>query len=102
MNIYDYVIVGGGSAGSASNGNDAPAVGPTLGGVFASLGIWRGIFLVNIPLCMVAGWMLLRSFHENVERAKHRVDYLGAGLLTVSLTLAILRWWPGAAIRAIS
>ena len=65
-------------------------VGPTLGGVFASLGIWRGIFLVNIPLCLVAGWMLLRSFHENIERAKHRVDYLGAGLLTVSLTLVIL------------
>ena len=54
-------------------------VGPTLGGVFASLGIWRGIFLVNIPLCLVAGWMLVRSFHENVERVKHRVDYLGAG-----------------------
>ena len=65
-------------------------VGPTLGGVFASLGIWRGIFLVNIPLCLVAGWMLVRSFHENIERVKHRVDYLGAGLLTVSLTLLIL------------
>ena len=65
-------------------------VGPTLGGVFAALGIWRGIFLVNIPLCLVAGWMLTRSFHENVERAKHRVDYLGAGLLTTSLTLLIL------------
>lgn len=65
-------------------------VGPTLGGVFASLGIWRGIFLVNIPLCLVAGWMLVRSFHENIEPVKHRVDYLGAGLLTVSLTLLIL------------
>ena len=65
-------------------------VGPTLGGVFASLGIWRGIFLVNIPLCLVAGWMLVRSFYENIERVKHRVDYLGAGLLTVSLTLLIL------------
>jgi MFS family permease len=65
-------------------------VGPTLGGVFASLGIWRGIFLVNIPLCLVAGWMLVRSFHENIEHVKHRVDYLGSGLLTVSLTLLIL------------
>lgn len=65
-------------------------VGPTLGGVFASLGIWRGIFLVNVPLCLVAGWMLVRSFHENIEPVKHRVDYLGSGLLTVSLTLLIL------------
>ena len=65
-------------------------VGPTLGGVFAAVGIWRGIFLINIPLCLMAGWMLVRSFHEKIERVKHRVDYLGAGLLTVSLTLLIL------------
>ncbi|MFH5877449.1 MFS transporter [Arthrobacter sp. NA-172] len=65
-------------------------VGPTLGGVFSSLGIWRGIFLVNIPLCIVAAWMLVQKFRENIERVKHRVDYLGAALLTVSLTLTIL------------
>jgi MFS family permease len=58
--------------------------------VFASLGIWRGIFLVNIPLCLLAGWMLIRSFHENIGRTKHRIDYLGATLLTVSLSLLIL------------
>lgn len=65
-------------------------VGPTLGGVFSSLGIWRGIFLVNVPLCLLAGWMLIRTFHETIEPIKHRVDYLGAGLLTVSLSLIIL------------
>lgn len=64
--------------------------GPTLGGLFASLGIWRGIFLLNIPLCLLAGWMLIRAFHERIERAKHRVDYLGALLLTLSLSLLIL------------
>ncbi len=65
-------------------------VGPTLGGVFSSLGVWRGIFLVNIPLCLVAAWMLVQRFHENIDRIKHRVDYLGAALLTTSLTLIIL------------
>ncbi|WP_434620066.1 MFS transporter [Arthrobacter sp. A5] len=65
-------------------------VGPTLGGVFSSLGIWRGIFLVNVPLCLLAGWMIIRTFHENIECTRHRVDYLGAGLLTVSLSLMIL------------
>lgn len=65
-------------------------VGPTLGGVFSSLGIWRGIFLVNIPLCLLAAWMLIRTFHENIERTRHRVDYLGSSLLTASLTLVIL------------
>ena len=65
-------------------------VGPSLGGIFSALGFWRGIFLVNIPLCLLAGWMLIRTLHENVERAKHRVDYAGAALLTVSLGLLIL------------
>lgn len=65
-------------------------VGPTLGGVFSSLGIWRGIFLINIPLCFLAGWMLVRTFHENIERARHRIDYTGASLLTGAMTLVIL------------
>ncbi|NUS36790.1 MAG: MFS transporter [Pseudarthrobacter sp.] len=65
-------------------------VGPSLGGIFSALGIWRGIFLVNVPLCLLAGWMLVRTLHENVERATHKVDYAGAVLLAGSLGLLIL------------
>ncbi|MCH6471685.1 MFS transporter [Sinomonas terrae] len=65
-------------------------VGPTLGGVFSSLGIWRGIFLINVPLCVLAGWMLVRTFHEKIERARHRIDYTGSALLTGAMTLIIL------------
>jgi MFS family permease len=65
-------------------------VGPSLGGIFSSLGIWRGIFLVNVPLCLLAGWMLFRTLHENIERGRHRVDYAGAALLAGSLGLLIL------------
>ncbi|WP_141850332.1 MFS transporter [Lapillicoccus jejuensis] len=65
-------------------------VGPTLGGVFAQLGIWRWIFLVNVPLCLVAGALIWRSFSESIERRSHRVDYAGATLLTVGLSLVIL------------
>lgn len=65
-------------------------VGPTLGGIFSQLDIWRGIFFVNIPLCLLAGWMLIRSFHENIEKREHKIDFAGAALLTVSMTLLIL------------
>ncbi len=65
-------------------------VGPLLGGTFAQLDAWRGVFFLNVPLCIIAGWMLIRSFHEKVEPRKHKVDYLGAVLLTLALTLIIL------------
>ncbi|MGV8895348.1 MAG: MFS transporter [Rhodoglobus sp.] len=65
-------------------------VGPLLGGTFAQLDAWRGVFFLNVPLCIIAGWMLIRYFHEKVEPRKHKVDYLGAVLLTLSLTLIIL------------
>ena len=65
-------------------------VGPTLGGVFSQFVSWRWIFLVNIPFCLLAAWMLWRNYHESVERSRHRIDYAGASVLTVSMTLLIL------------
>lgn len=65
-------------------------VGPTLGGVFSEYGSWRWIFFVNIPICLVAGWMIGHRFREDVRRERPSVDYLGAALLTTGLTLLVL------------
>jgi EmrB/QacA subfamily drug resistance transporter len=64
-------------------------VGPTLGGVFSQLLSWRFIFWVNVPLCVLAAWML-RRFAEKVERRRAKVDYAGAVLLTLATTLVVL------------
>ena len=65
-------------------------VGPTLGGVFAQLGVWRWIFFVNVPLCLLAVVLIVRNFHESVQRRRHRIDYGGAVLLTAGMTLLLL------------
>jgi multidrug resistance protein len=68
----------------------AAVAGPALGGVFAMWDFWRGIFLINIPLCALAFWLLARDYRESLTRTRHRIDYAGAALLTASLTLLLL------------
>jgi MFS family permease len=65
-------------------------VGPTLGGVFSEYLSWRWIFFVNIPLCLIAAAAIGLRFHERVGRRRLRIDYAGAAVLTVALTLLIL------------
>ena len=65
-------------------------VGPTLGGVFSEYVSWRWIFFVNVPLCLIAAAAIGLRFTERVDRSRPSIDYTGAGLLTVALTLLVL------------
>jgi multidrug resistance protein len=65
-------------------------VGPLLGGVFSQLGIWRGVFVINIPLCLLAAWMFNRHFHETITPRSRTVDSLGALLLALAMTSLVL------------
>ncbi len=65
-------------------------IGPTLGGVFSQFLSWRWIFYVNVPLSLIATWLLVRHLHETVEHTRHRIDWAGGALLTTSLSLLML------------
>ncbi len=73
----------------------ASVLGPTLGGVFSQFLTWRWIFFINIPLSLIAMWVLWRKYHESVERTKRSIDYAGAITLTIGLSALILALLEG-------
>lgn len=61
-------------------------MGPVIGGLLASGGWWRGVFLINIPLALAALWALVRYVPESRDDgAARRLDVLGAALVTIAL-----------------
>jgi EmrB/QacA subfamily drug resistance transporter len=60
--------------------------GPAVGGLLVQYVSWHYVFWINIPLgilSLVGLWLFL---HENVEKKKHEIDYLGAFLLTLTIS----------------
>jgi DHA2 family multidrug resistance protein len=68
----------------------APILGPTLGGWITDNWNWRWNFYINVPLGAIAFAMVSSFVHDppfmHAQRQnKRKVDYLGIGLLVVSL-----------------
>jgi EmrB/QacA subfamily drug resistance transporter len=62
------------------------ALGPFLGGWLVDAVSWRLVFLINVPLAAVAGWVALRHVPESHDpEAGKRPDYAGATAVTIGL-----------------
>jgi DHA2 family methylenomycin A resistance protein-like MFS transporter len=62
------------------------AAGPIVGGVLTSAVSWRAIFLVNLPVAVLAAGLLVRHVTET-GRHRHPLDGVGQTLAVVSLAL---------------
>ncbi|GGP35909.1 MDR family MFS transporter [Saccharothrix coeruleofusca] len=87
--------------------------GPVVGGLFAGMETflgtagWRWVFLINVPIALVALAVVAKVLNVPHKRVDHRVDYLGALMLAVGLVPLLVvaeqgREWGWASTTAVA
>ncbi len=72
------------------------ALGPTVGGLLIEIAGWRTIFWVNIPIGIIATFIIIRFVPDSKGSGiKQRFDALGALIMTVTLTCFALGMTDG-------
>jgi EmrB/QacA subfamily drug resistance transporter len=74
----------------------AGVVGPALGGIIADEFHWSAVFWLNVPLGLVAAWLSSKAMKRLPRHERpHKLDILGAGLMTAAATALLLALTSG-------
>lgn len=74
----------------------AMIAGPLVGGFITDHLSWRWAFYVNLPVGGIALFVLLATLRLPKYRTEHRIDWLGAALLSAGITaLVLVTTWGG-------
>jgi EmrB/QacA subfamily drug resistance transporter len=74
----------------------AMIAGPLVGGYITDDLSWRWIFYINMPVGGAALIYLWATLHLPYKKIQHKIDYLGAGVLAIAATAAVLlTTWGG-------
>ncbi|MFB7826778.1 MDR family MFS transporter [Streptomyces hydrogenans] len=65
-------------------------LGPLLGGFFTEQLTWRWVFYINLPIGVVALFVIAAVLHIPVRSTRHTIDYLGTFLIASVATCLVL------------
>jgi EmrB/QacA subfamily drug resistance transporter len=70
--------------------------GPLLGGLFTEHLSWRWIFYINVPVGILALFVVATVLHIPVNRVPRKIDWAGTALLSAGVTsMILLTTWAG-------